>query len=230
MGFGILLIGYFLLLNFAYCDFSDAVAAVLILYALFKLARINRNFKISAYVAIPFTVLGVAELCIAAYDMMFPISASSPIFTTVALIRHLVLAFLSFTMLLGIRDVADEVKLPALSSKSVRCAILTVAIYALNIILESISLGNLVGVGILPYVYFFAIIATRAMTVINLTVIYTAYMRICMPGDEDMSEKKSRFGFVNAFRAHEEEKSREYAEYKLNRLKEKQRKKEEKRK
>ena len=49
-------------------------------------------------------------------------------------------------------------------------------------------------------------------------------MRICMPEDEDMPEKESKFKLVNAFRRHEEEKRREYAEYKLDKLKKKQQK------
>jgi hypothetical protein len=43
-----------------------------------------------------------------------------------------------------------------------------------------------------------------------------------MPGDEDVGERKSRFEFVNSFRRHEEEKQREYQEYKLEQIKKKQ--------
>ena len=61
------------------------------------------------------------------------------------------------------------------------------------------------------------------MTSLNLVQIYGAHMRIYLPENE--VEKESRFGFVNAFRRHEEEKSREYAEYKLEKMKAKKAKK-----
>jgi hypothetical protein len=67
-----------------------------------------------------------------------------------------------------------------------------------------------------------------ALIVISLIVIYNCYMRICMPEDEDMPEKESRFKFVNAFRRHEEEKRKEYADYKLEKFKKKQQKQKEK--
>ena len=47
-----------------------------------------------------------------------------------------------------------------------------------------------------------------------------------MPADnKPKEEKKSRFGFVNAFREHEEQKKREYFEYKLEKAKMKAEKK-----
>ena len=66
-----------------------------------------------------------------------------------------------------------------------------------------------------------SIIATLALIGVNLSVVFSAYYRICMPEDQgvEFKEKKSKFGFVNAFRAHEEEKQREYAEYKLDKMK-----------
>ena len=45
-----------------------------------------------------------------------------------------------------------------------------------------------------------------------------------MPEDENMPEKESKFKFVNAFRRHEEEKRKEYADYKLEKFKKKQEK------
>ena len=61
-----------------------------------------------------------------------------------------------------------------------------------------------------------------ALTLYSLTVIYSAYKWICMPEDvdNDVKEKPSRFGIIESFRARQEQKNREYAEYKLNKMKE----------
>ena len=222
MGFGILFIGYFLVLNFPYCEFTDAVAAALIMYALYKLAYINRSFRLSYYASAVFVLLGVFELSVAAIDMFSPIADGSMLILLPAIIRHLVLAFLSFLMLMGMREVAKEVGLTSLSVGCKISAYATVAVYGLNILLESVSLAALVDARILAVSYVFSVTMTLVITAVNLVRIYSCYIRICMPGDEDVSEKKSRLGFVNSLRRHEEEKQREYAEYKLEQFKKKQ--------
>lgn len=228
MGFGILFIGYFLVLNFPYCEFTDAVAAALIMYALYKLSYINRSFKLSYYASAAFVLLGIFELSVAAIDMFSPIADGSMLILLPALIRHLTLAFLSFLMLMGMREVASEVGLTSLSKECNISAYASVAVYGFNIILESASLAEIVGARILAISYVFSVIMTLVITAVNLVRIYSCYMRICMPGDEDVSEKKSRLGFVNSFRRHEEEKQREYAEYKLEQFRKKQAKRKKK--
>ena len=60
------------------------------------------------------------------------------------------------------------------------------------------------------------------MTIVemNLILIYNCYMQICMPEDLLPKEsKKSKLEFINKFAEHEEEKRREYAEYKLEKMK-----------
>ena len=68
-----------------------------------------------------------------------------------------------------------------------------------------------------------AILATLVVTALVLIEIYRCYMRICMPG-QDERETKSRFEFVNKFRAHEEARAKEYADYKREKLRQKQQK------
>ena len=57
----------------------------------------------------------------------------------------------------------------------------------------------------------------------KLVTIYRAYMKICMPEDvdNDVSDKPSKFEFINKHREHTMQKQREYAEYKLEKLKKK---------
>ena len=128
-------------------------------------------------------------------------------------------------MMLGIRDVAREVGLTALGEKSMRGAYVSIGIYVLNILLESKLPTLFLPAKTLVWLYVFTTLATLTLIVFNLTCIYSAYMRICMPEDKDMEERKSKLGFVNAFRSYEEAKSREYAEYKLEKIRKKQEKK-----
>ena len=67
-------------------------------------------------------------------------------------------------------------------------------------------------------------LAMMILVIVNLVSIYTCYMKICMP-DEQASKKRKTPAFVEAFRRHEEEKQREYAEYRLHKFKKKMEKK-----
>ena len=222
MGFGILFIGYFFILNFPYCEFTDAFAAALIMYALYKLASVNRPFRLALYSSFAFAAFGVFELALAMWDMISSIASDSLLMFLPTLIRHLLVGFMSFLMLIGMQEVASEVGLSALSTRCKALAYSTVAIYAVNILFESASLAKFIDSRVLAVCYVCCVMATLIITALNLSAIYSCYMRICMPGDEDVGERKSRFEFVNSFRRHEEEKQREYQEYKLEQLKKKQ--------
>ena len=222
MGFGILFIGYFFILNFPYCEFTDAFAAALIMYALYKLAYLNRPFKLALYSSFAFAALGVFELAVAMWDMLAPIADGSLLVLIPTLLRHLFIGFTSFLMLIGMREVASEVGLSELSKKCTWRAYATIAIYAASIFLESASLAEFIDSRVLAVSYVLCVVAALVITVLDLSAIYSCYMRICMPGEEDVGEKKSRFEFVNSFRRHEEEKQREYREYRLEQLKKKQ--------
>ena len=224
MGFGILFIGYFFLLNFPYCDYTDALAAVLIMYALYKLYKVNDGFRYAFYASVAFTLLGLFELGVAAYGMFIPIDGGSPVIFLPALLRHLILAFLVFLLLSGIYEVADEVGLSEIAKKARIRSYLTVGVYALSIFLESALLAAFIAPKILVTLYAFTIAATLAVIIMNLCSIYSCYMRVCMPEDYEMEEKPSKFGFVNEFRRREEEKNREFAEYKLSKMQSKNKK------
>ena len=213
MGFGTLFCGYFLLLNFAYSAFTDAISAVLMLYALYKLSSINREFKRAAYVSVFFLLFGVTELIIKAAAMILSITEPPLLTSLTAIIRYATVAAVTYLTLSGIREVASEVKLYVLSDKATRSIWLTLILYSVNLVLEVIGLFEAASY-VFNYVAVITVVLTLTLTVINLSVIYTAYMRICMPGENDLVERPSKFAFVNAFRRHEEEKRQEYADYK----------------
>lgn len=224
MGFGTLFIGYFFLLNFAYISFTDAICGSIMLYGLYKLSKINKPFGISAIFAAAFTLLGVIELLAWALGLFFPMPTLTVFYSVSSIVRYSLILFTSTFMLYGMRDVAKEVRLLDLSEKCERLSYITAPIYSANILLEIFGLFDLKETQALYTLTAFAIVITLALVALTLIRIYSCYMRICMPSDT-MEEKKSRFSFVNAFRKHEEEKQREYAEYKLQKFKDKLEKK-----
>lgn len=224
MGFGTLFVGYFLLLNFAYYDMTDAIAAAVMLYAFYKLKGINRGFNQALIAVAVFTVFGLAELVISVLGTTVPGLDFSAIVWLRPILRHGIICITSFLMLIGMRDVAEEVGLPIIANRCVRNFYITGIVYVLNVFLEIAGLVSILGPQILAYLYFGATIATMVTIILNLISIYSCHMRICMPGDDVDTEKESRFGFVNEMRRHREEKEREYAEYKLEKFKSKNKK------
>ena len=221
MGFGILFIGYFLLLNnVSYYMLTDVISALLMLLAFFKLAYLNRGFSLGFIFCSIFAAFGAFEFISEAMRMFNILSLGASFISIVGMIRYLLICLTTVFMLIGARDIAREVDLNALAVRCHKGVILTFIIYALNIIWQTSSL-----LGFSPSVRFMAlsgyiiILATLILVIMNLISVYGCYMHICMPGeDKSGASKKSRFSFVNAFRAHEDEKRREYTEYKLDKL------------
>ena len=227
MGFGILFIGFFLLLNIPYHGYTDAIAAVVSLYALYKLSSINTNFKRASYAAAGFSIFGILEFLYSALIVFFTALNISEVFTVLSIVRYATVGTLSVLTFLGMRDVANEVGLRVIAIKCERVIYMTYPIYALSIVSEILSFCPL-PFTVMQYIAVVILVCNMALIVISLTVIYNCYMRICMPEDEDMPEKESRFKFVNAFRRHEEEKRKEYSDYRLEKFKKKQEKQKEK--
>ncbi len=223
MGLGILFVGYFLLLNFAYSYFTDAIAGAVMLYALYKLSKINDSFKRSIYPTALFLLLGIGELILSIVTTILPTGDFTLIYTVTAIIRHAVIFLLTMLILLGIKELALEVDIPELAKRCVRNVYFSMIAYALNIILEAGELADFIAPKILVTLYLVSIILTMAIIALNLTAIYGAHMRIYIPEDNKNSGSKSKL--LSAFEAHEEEKSREYAEYRLEKLKNKKKKK-----
>ncbi len=228
MGFGILFFGYFLFLNLTHPGYTDLLAALICMLAFYKLTPVNKYFRMSIVPAITFAVFGLFELA-CEFSGLFGIDMSD-IALYVAAPRYVLLAVLSATMLLGIDDVAREVRVASTVRHARIAKILSYILFPLCAILEFPMITK-----IIPDGYAIAVVSTVAIIslfvamILNLVSIYSAYMHICMPSDvnNEPKSKPSRFGFVNKFREHEAERAREYAEYQKKRreAKEKRRKK-----
>ena len=222
MGFGTLLFGYFMLLDLPYQTLTNAVAASLMLFALYKLSYLNRGFRLASYSAMAFTVFALFEAVIEILSMFYIVKLENIAFAIVLnLLRNLFIGATTFLMLVGMRDVAYEVNLKRLSKKCDIFSKISFVIYAINLALlpDFSIIENQNVLYAVYFIYVCASIFTLFVIIMNLTLIYSCYNSICMPRDNTARapvDTKSRFGFVNKFRAHEDEKRREYAEYRMN--------------
>ena len=221
MGFGTLFIGYFFLINISYFQYTDIIAGAVMLLALYRLSWVNRPFYTGCAFSVVFTLFSLLELLSSVVDIFIPGSVGIML-DYIAMPRYILIFALTVCILMGIREVAREVDARELSERARRSLPFTV-IYPLMAVLELPALSALGrAVAIISIV---VIIALLILIAINLVTIYRAYMQICMPDERVREERKSRFGFVNRFREYEEARSREYAEYKLNKKAERDKKK-----
>ncbi len=215
MGFGTLFAGYFLILNVTYYGFSDFLAAAIMLYALYKLAFVNKSFKIAMYSMCAFGAFAIFELVIFALDMLSVGGDFGTLLTVIATVRHTLICAFTAPMLMGMRDVANEVELNDLGKKCQNMLLPTFIIYALAILLEAEGLFPFIPSKYLALSGLFVMLAMLVLIIINLTSIYSCYMRICMPGEAaSKSRKKKAPSLLDRMMERQERKQREYLEYK----------------
>lgn len=219
MGFGTLFIGCFFLLNIAYYAFTDLIAALVIILALYRLKAVNSQFKSAMFVLLPFSVLAFYELIKKITEMFSPALSNGLVDGIIGIIRYALLAAATFLILWGIEAVSKEVDLPRLQQKSKKLKILSLIAYVFCMLLEIPSLDKIIPLEALAIVSFIVLVFSFGVTIALLTAVYSAYMYICMPEDLLQKEKPSKFGFVRKFQEHEAEKQAEYANYKLEKLK-----------
>ena len=219
MGFGTLFIGFFLLLNITYYAFTDIIVGLVILLALNKLSSVNPYFKWAIIPTAIFSLLGLCELFVEVYTMFFEKLDLTVYHYITGSARYLLLGAFIFLILLGIESVANEVDLPKVSRKARVLIPFSLSVLSFGVIFELPILSLWFDVYTVTALGMLVLIGVILIVILNLSLIYTCYMAICMPEDLVRKPKKSKFEFVNKFREHEDKKEQEYIEYKRNKKK-----------
>ena len=211
MGFGTLFIGCFLLINISFYDFTDLVAALLMLVALSNLSRYNRPMKAAMLAAALFAVYALPAFLCAVLEL-FPPAPSGLISVMSALLplRYLLIGAVSVTVLLGIRSLADEVGLEKLKTRVDCILVLPIFASVLSALMSVEPLVSAIGQGAGAFTLI-ALLLSLISTVLLISTVYAAYARICLPEDADMPERPSRFAFINRYRERKAERAAEEA-------------------
>ena len=223
MGFGTLFFGYFLLLNIYYYSFTDLVASLVMAIALQKLSTVNLPFKKAFYVSFVFGLVGAFELVLGFIDMFFPVLDVATIMPYIDIPRYIIVAILTLLIFSGIENVSQEVGLSLLAARARISMIFSLVVYFISSILSVPFTSDFIPVKVFATAGVIIQFTTFFIVCLNLYVIHKAYAKICMPEDNelDMEAAPSRFEFINRHREHTKQKQREYAEYKLEKMKKK---------
>lgn len=214
MGFGWLLIGYLLLFPVTVGFFYTVpVAAVFLCLAGYRLARVNRPFGVSFYLAILAGVTAAAAIVLRLVKATAGVAHIAEAAALVALLAW------HIAMLTGMSWVTKETGLTKLYAAAYRNRFFACIYFALAVFLTAAD-GLTVSEDVRRFLTGanYAVIAVGLLAfALNAYLLFRAYANICMPEDLDMPRKASRFRFVNE--AREKADAREEAARELSRRK-----------
>lgn len=209
MGFGILLIGYFLSFATALAKvyfFADIIGGLIMTYALYKLSSYGKNFKSSVYASMAFTLMSLLCATVSMFsttDSIF-LNISLMFATTIRAGTILILHIYMLSALMMMAQEADDEKLANKAKWSLGIVTVYYVFYILfSLLSEFMSLhydDNLIySLNLLMYFY------GAACIILNLLVLHSAYARLYIQGTEDpnavMPEfKESRNKLLNSIR------------------------------
>ncbi len=196
MGFGYLLIGYFLAFAFALANvyvFFDIIGGAVMLIGLAKLAPHGRNFLRAMWLDVAYALLCLLRVVLLILGVLPPEGLAVTLLGIGIAVLSLVLQFF---ILAGIYFLAAQVELEK-EQNSARRNILFIILY---------YLAYVAAYFLTPYLGVAANFVSLAITVfgfvvlfLNLLLIHSCYCRICLKGQEDGVRAPSRFAFVNRF-------------------------------
>lgn len=171
-------------------DVTPDVIAFLLMFKGFAVASEHcecfRFSRILAMIGIP-TSLIVTALDI--FINMKVITLSMTMATALSYAYDLFKIVYTLTLLYALYLIATQVEVDKLRKKAARCAIYTIVLFFLA--QSSATIFSWFGVTLsTAYAVAIAMLADALCIIINATLIFGCYMRICLEGDEDMPDTR----------------------------------------
>ena len=216
MGFGLLLMGYFLGMVMSlniFGAFFRLAGFALAAYAARKLSDYHKGFSfltLASIISVAVSALGaISSLSAFLYDNMIIAEKliGDGLATAFGYARYGAELVFTVALCVAISLIAKETGEIKLRYVAIR----NLALYCVYFVLQIICwfpheyVGTLLQITALPAV---AQLAGFALILLNLLMIFSCYRRICDESDVDMPQKPSRFEFVNQMRAEREEKEK----------------------
>lgn len=211
MGFGWLIVGYFMAMLMSINMFGSyfrLLGYCIILLSSLRLRRYNRGFGYMSIASVLMLLVSLmlvsADISLYLYDLMvIDVNVLGDNFKTIVGYVEMGTVFVfNATMLYGIRAIAEETGETKISVSAVRNFVFVCIYYVLNV-LSFLPFKAFEDFG--KYFSAPALLLYFAWIILNLVLIYSCYARICDENDVDMEIKPSRFAFVNKMRQSAEE-------------------------
>ncbi len=199
MGFGYLLIGYFVAFAFSLANvyfFFDIIGGAIMLVGLAKLASHGKNFYRAMLLDIAYIFLCLLRT---ALPFLGIVDGESGIFYALGIVIALVSLAFRFFILAAIYFIAEKVDLADEMSKArrnIKCIFLYYIPYVICMTAAVIGLD----LGLIGNIVFLAdALFGLVVLFLDLVLIHSCYCRICMAGQESGERTPSRFKWLNTF-------------------------------
>lgn len=198
MGFGYILLGYIISINFVFRQITMLPATLLLMLGMLKLGQYNRPLREARLVLCPTLAISAVAFVYEGGRMFDLFSdaqweAANHILSPAMLVFYMVF---TWRLLAGIAALGEETELPKVAYRARRNTAFTLIAYTLYILLE------------LPitapwYTAFAAHAALPVMLchlvvmILNAMLIFSCYRLICLPEDLDMPRHKTGIAFLD---------------------------------
>lgn len=200
MGFGLLFIGYIFTLDYSLQNVTfdllpDIIGYLIMFSAMCKLAPYNKGFGYAKLLLLPLIALGGVTVTFEVAGIMgyTPGSVILDIVNMCGMLSKFFMFAYTVALTVGIRDIARETDLKKVSFRAIRNMAVAVFYYLAYIAVDLLPISGAEAQSVHLIVYAFGVIVIT----LNLILIFSCYMRICLEGDEDMPAKPSRFALIN---------------------------------
>ncbi len=200
MGFGLLFIGYLFSLDYSLQSVTfdllpDVIGYLIMFSAMCKLGPYNKGFGYAKLLLLPLIALGGVTVAFEAAGIAgyTPGSVILDIVKMCGMLSKFFTFAYTVALTIGIRDIARETDLKNVSFRAIRNMAVSVFYYLAYIALDLLPISGAEAQMVNMIVYIFGLI----VILLNLVLIFSCYMRICLEGDEDMPRKPSRFAIIN---------------------------------
>ena len=194
MGFGLLILGYFLTFAFTISQayfFADVIGALVMLYAFTKLSEYNRYFRGAAAAGMVFTLLALTSGVLLSMHMLTTEGVLDIVLDAAksasALVMHVF-------MLLGTRGIAEGADCGKLADRAMRNLVMVITYYVLYF-------GTLIAASFLPavgsYISFLVYIYFLVCLVLNLLLLHTCFGMLYPAEGDPMENRRSRVPLFN---------------------------------
>lgn len=194
MGFGLLILGYFLTFAFTISQayfFADVIGALVMLYAFTKLSEYNRYFRGAAAAGMVFTLLALTSGVLLSMHML---TTEGVLDIVLDAAKSLSALAMHVFMLLGTRGIAEGADCGKLADRAMRNLVMVITYYVLYF-------GTLIAAPFLPavvsYISFLVYIYFLVCLVLNLLLLHTCFGMLYPAEGDPMENRRSRVPLFN---------------------------------
>lgn len=194
MGFGLLILGYFLTFAFTISQsyfFADVIGALVLLYSFTKLSEYNLHFKSAAAAGVVFTLLALASGMLISMHMLTNEGALDILLDAAKSVAALVMHIFIF---LGTRGIAQGADCTGLAEKTMRNLVLTVTYYVLYFLTLLLALF---APQIVSYVSFMVYLYFWVCLVLNILLFHTCFGMLYPAEGDPMENRRSKIPLLN---------------------------------